>query len=194
MANLAVFGLGYVGTVTAACFASRGHQVIGVDTNRQKLDLLRQGIPPVAEPGLPELVQAAVRNRKLCVTHDVNEAVRRSDVSFISVGTPSRRNGDADLSALESVLEGIGAALRDHDKFHTIVLRSTIPPGTTKRFAIPILEEMSGRAAGSGFEIYFNPEFLREGCSIRDFHAPPTSSSASKRIWRTAPFAKCGRK
>lgn len=173
MANLAVFGLGYVGSVTAACFASRGHQVIGVDTNRQKLDLLRQGIPPVAEPGLPELVQSAVRDRKLCVTHDVNEAVRRSDVSFISVGTPSRRNGDVDLSALESVLEEIGAALRDHDKFHTVVLRSTIPPGTTKRFAIPILEEMSGRSAGQGFEIYFNPEFLREGCSIRDFHAPP---------------------
>jgi GDP-mannose 6-dehydrogenase len=173
MANLAVFGLGYVGSVTAACFASRGHQVIGVDTNRQKLDLLRQGIPPVAEPGLPELVQSAVRSRKLCVTHDVNEAVRRSDVSFISVGTPSRRNGDVDLSALESVLEEIGAALRDNDKFHTVVLRSTIPPGTTKRFAIPILEEMSGRTAGDGFEVYFNPEFLREGCSIRDFHAPP---------------------
>jgi len=173
MANLSVFGLGYVGSVTAACFASRGHQVIGVDTNRQKLDLLRQGIPPVAEPGLPELVESAVRNRKLCVTHDVNEAVRRSDVSFISVGTPSRRNGDVDLSALESVLEEIGAALRDNAKFHTVVLRSTVPPGTTKRFAIPILEEMSGRPAGQGFEIYFNPEFLREGCSIRDFHAPP---------------------
>ncbi len=173
MANLAVFGLGYVGSVTAACFATRGHQVIGVDSNRQKLDLLRQGIAPVAEPGLPELVQTAVRNRKLCVTHDVNEAVRRSDVSFISVGTPSRRNGDVDLSALESVLEEIGAALRDHDKFHTVVLRSTVPPGTSKRFAIPILEEMSGRSAGTGFEVYFNPEFLREGCSIRDFHAPP---------------------
>jgi GDP-mannose 6-dehydrogenase len=173
MANLAVFGLGYVGSVTAACFASHGHQVIGVDTNRQKLDLLRQGIPPVAEPGLPELVQAAIGNRKLCVTHDVNEAVRRSDLSFISVGTPSRRNGDVDLSALESVLEEIGAALRDHDKFHTVVLRSTVPPGTTKRFAVPILEEMSGRSAGTGLEVYFNPEFLREGCSIRDFHAPP---------------------
>jgi len=173
MANLAVFGLGYVGSVTAACFAARGHQVIGVDTNRQKLDLLRQGIPPVAEPGLPELVQTAVRNRKLCVTHDVSEAVRRSDVSFISVGTPSRRNGDVDLSALESVLEEIGAALRGHNKFHTVVLRSTVPPGTTKRFAVPILEEMSGRSAGTGFEVYFNPEFLREGCSIRDFHAPP---------------------
>src|SRR5215475_2576797 len=128
MANLAVFGLGYVGSVTAACFASRGHQVIGVDTNHQKLDLLRQGIPPVAEPGLPELVQSAVRNRRLCVTHDVNEAIRRSDLSFISVGTPPRRNGDVDLSALECVLEQIGVALRDHDKFHTIVLRSTIPP------------------------------------------------------------------
>jgi GDP-mannose 6-dehydrogenase len=173
MASLAVFGLGYVGSVTAACFASRGHQVIGVDTNRQKLDLLRQGIAPVAEPGLPELVEAAIGNRKLCVTHDVNEAVRRSDASFISVGTPSRRNGDVDLAALESVLEEIGAALRDHDKFHTIVIRSTIPPGTTKRFAIPILEEMSGRAAGSGFAVYFNPEFLREGSSIRDFQAPP---------------------
>jgi len=173
MANLAVFGLGYVGSVTAACFASRGHQVIGVDTNHQKLDLLRQGIPPVAEPGLPELVQSAVRNRKLCVTHDVNEAVRRSDFSFISVGTPSRRNGDVDLSALESVLEEIGAALRDHNRFHTVVLRSTVPPGTTRRFAVPILEETSGRTVGDGFEIYFNPEFLREGSSIRDFHAPP---------------------
>ena len=192
MANLAVFGLGYVGSVTAACFASRGHQVIGVDNNHQKLDLLRRGIPPVAEPGLPELVESAVRNRKLCVTHSVEEAVRRSEVSFISVGTPSRRNGDVDLAALESVLEDIGAALREHDRFHTVVLRSTVPPGTTSRFALPILEEMSGRSAGSGFELCFNPEFLREGCSLRDFHSPPYivigsdrrgSGGALRRVW-----------
>lgn len=173
MANLAVFGLGYVGSVTAACFASHGHQVIGVDNNHHKLDMLRQGIPPVAEPGLPELVGMAVRNRRLCVTHDVQEAVRRSDVSFISVGTPPRRNGDVDLSALESVLEDIGTALRGHNKTHAIVLRSTVPPGTTCRFALPILEELSGKSAGTGFELYFNPEFLREGSSIRDFHSPP---------------------
>jgi GDP-mannose 6-dehydrogenase len=173
MANLAVFGLGYVGTVTAACFASRGHHVIGVDTNPDKVEMLRRGEPPVAEPGLPELVREAVRKGKLCVTQVAEEAVQRSDFSLITVGTPSRRNGDVDLTALRSVLEEIGSALRTHEKFHSVVLRSTVPPGTTTSVALPILQTNAQRTAGKEFALYFNPEFLREGTSIRDFYTPP---------------------
>ena len=173
MANLAVFGMGYVGCVTAACFASHGHHVIGVDVNPDKIELLRNGEPTVAEPGLREMVSTSVRKGKLCVTQSVHDAVSRSDISFITVGTPPRRNGDVELDALRSVLAEIGQSLKKHRRFHTVVVRSTVLPGTTASVALPVLRESSELEPGKDFSIYFNPEFLREGCSVRDFHEPP---------------------
>jgi GDP-mannose 6-dehydrogenase len=173
MANLAVFGMGYVGSITAACFASKGHHVIGVDVNPDKIELLRRGEPTVAEPGLRELISSSVRKGKLCVTQSVDDAVSRSDISFVTVGTPSRRNGDVELDALRSVLSEIGHSLRKNRRFHTIVVRSTVLPGTTASVALPLLVESSGLEPGKDFAIYFNPEFLREGSSVRDFHEPP---------------------
>jgi len=173
MANLAVFGMGYVGSITAACFASKGHHVIGVDVNPDKIELLRRGEPTVAEPGLRELVSSSVRKGKLCVTQSVDDAVSRSDISFVTVGTPPRRNGDVELDALRSVLSEIGHSLKKNRRFHTVVVRSTVLPGTTASVALPVLVESSGLEPGKDFAIYFNPEFLREGSSVRDFHEPP---------------------
>lgn len=173
MANLAVFGMGYVGNVTAACFAARGHHVIGVDINPDKIELLRRGEPTVAEPGLRDLVSASVRKGKLCVAQSVDDAISRSDISFVTVGTPSKRNGDGDLSALRSVLSEIGLAMKKNQRFHTVVVRSTVLPGTTVSVALPTLVESSQLEAGKDFALYFNPEFLREGSSVRDFHEPP---------------------
>jgi nucleotide sugar dehydrogenase len=173
MANLAVFGMGYVGSITAACFASKGHHVIGVDVNPDKIELLRRGEPTVAEPGLRDLVSSSVRKGKLCVTHLVDDAVSRCDISFVTVGTPSRRNGDVELDALRSVLREIGQSLKKHRRFHTIVVRSTILPGTTASVVLPTLAESSGLEPQRDFDVYFNPEFLREGSSVRDFHEPP---------------------
>jgi GDP-mannose 6-dehydrogenase len=173
MANLAVFGMGYVGNVTAACFASRGHHVIGVDVNTDKIELLRRGEPTVAEPGLRDLVSASVRKGRLCVAQSVDDAIARSDISFITVGTPSKRNGDVDLSALRAVLAEIGLSIKRHGRFHTVVVRSTVLPGTTASVALPALAGDSGLEPGRDFALYFNPEFLREGCSVRDFHEPP---------------------
>jgi GDP-mannose 6-dehydrogenase len=173
MANLAVFGMGYVGSITAACFASKGHHVIGVDVNPDKIELLRRGEPTVAEPGLRDLVSTSVRKGKLCVTQLVDDAVGRSDISFVAVGTPSRRNGDVELDALRSVLAEIGQSLKRYRRFHTIVVRSTILPGTTTSIVVPTLAESSGLEPQKDFAVYFNPEFLREGSSVRDFHEPP---------------------
>jgi GDP-mannose 6-dehydrogenase len=173
MANLAVFGMGYVGSITAACFAAKGHHVIGVDVNPDKVELLRRGEPPVAEPGLRELVYSSVRKGKLCVTQSIDDAIDRSDLSFITVGTPPRRNGDVELSALRSVLAEIGDSLRRKGRFHTVVIRSTVLPGTTSLVALPVLIKNSGLRPGKDFALFFNPEFLREGSSVRDFHEPP---------------------
>ena len=173
MANLAIFGMGYVGCVTAACFASHGHHVIGVDVNPDKIELLRGGEPTVAEPGLREMVSSSVRKGKLCATQSVDDAVSRSEISFITVGTPPRRNGDVDLDALRSVLAEIGQSLKKHRRFHTVVVRSTVLPGTTASVALPALIESSELEPGKDFAVYFNPEFLREGSSVRDFHEPP---------------------
>jgi GDP-mannose 6-dehydrogenase len=170
--RISVFGLGYVGSVSAACFAARGHEVVGVDSNPSKVKLVARGEPPVQEPGLPELLADTVRRGLLTATEDGELAVRDTDVSLICVGTPSAANGSLDTDALERVLETIGGALRKREGRHTVVIRSTTLPGTCDGLVVPVLERASGLRAGADFGVAVNPEFLREGSSVADFNDP----------------------
>jgi GDP-mannose 6-dehydrogenase len=171
--KISVFGLGYVGCVSAACLAARGHEVIGVDVNPVKVDLINGGTAPVVEEQIGELTEQAVRDGLLRATQDVAEAVKATDVSLICVGTPSAPNGSLSTTYLERVAEEIGAALAGHDRWHTVVFRSTMLPGTCTNLLVPILEKASGRTAGVDFGVAVNPEFLREGTSVKDFFDPP---------------------
>jgi GDP-mannose 6-dehydrogenase len=171
--QVSVFGLGYVGTVSAAAFAADGHDVIGADVNPVKVDAINAGRSPIVEPGLDELLQQAVGQKRLRATTSTREAVRESQLSLICVGTPSRKNGSLDLSYLLRVCEQIGEALRDTPHYHVVVVRSTVLPGTTHDHVIPTLEAVSGKRYGHGFGVAVNPEFLREGTALRDFRQPP---------------------
>ncbi len=171
--KISVFGLGYVGAVSCGCLPELGHEVIGVDTNPSKVRMINEGQSPVVEEGINELIDAAVRAGKLRATDDVEAAVLGSEVSLISVATPSNPNYTPNLSAVDAVIRSIGAAIRKKSGHHTIVLRSTVPPGTTEDRIQPILEESVGRKVGDRLSLVFNPEFLREGSSVKDFHQPP---------------------
>src|SRR5687768_13608748 len=171
--KIAIFGLGYVGSVSAGCLASVGHDVIGVDVEPQKLELLRSGRSPVTEPGLDDLLGAAVEAGRLQVTSDTALAVRQSDLSLVCVGTPSRRNGSLDSTYLERVIEQIGQALAETTEYHVVAVRSTLLPGVLESTLIPLLERASGRRVGIDIGVCVNPEFLREGSAIRDFQNPP---------------------
>jgi GDP-mannose 6-dehydrogenase len=171
--KISIFGLGYVGSVSAACFSDRGHSVIGVDPNPAKVQLMNEGKAPIVEPELGELAAAAVAKKLMCATHGAAEAVAESDVSFVCVGTPSQSNGSLDLTYLGKVCDEIGAALATKAAFHVVVIRSTILPGTMHSFIIPRLEAKSGKVAGKEFGVCNNPEFLREGSAIFDFRNPP---------------------
>jgi GDP-mannose 6-dehydrogenase len=171
--RLSVFGLGYVGAVSAASLAADGHDVVGVDVNGDKVATINSGRSPIVEPGLEDLIAAAVAEGRLRATSKTREAVLESDISLISVGTPSLRNGSLDLSHLERVCEQIGAAIRDKAGYHVVVVRSTVLPGTTHGVVIPALERESGKKYGQGFGVSVNPEFLREGTALRDFRHPP---------------------
>jgi GDP-mannose 6-dehydrogenase len=173
MLSVSVLGLGYVGSVTATCLASRGHNVIGVDVNPTKVDLLNSGRSPMVEAGLAELVADVHKSGRLRATSDINLAIAESDISFVAVATPSQRNGRLELAAVERVCQEIGAALRSKKSFHTIVTRSTVMPGTAETLVIPTLEKASGKKAGVDFAVCSNPEFLREGTAIADFSNPP---------------------
>ena len=168
-----MFGLGYVGAVSCGCLPELGHQVIGVDTNPLKVEMINAGQSPVVEEGINELIEAAVRRGDLRATADLEDAVLNSDVSLISVATPSNPNYSPNLSAVDAVVRSIGLALRKKSSPHVLVLRSTVPPGTTDERILPILLEASGRRIGEGLSLVFNPEFLREGSSVKDFHQPP---------------------
>ena len=172
MKSVSVFGLGYVGAVTAACLAHKGHQVVGVDTNPLKVEMLESGRSPVLEPGLDQLVADAHRAGRLRATTDARAAVHQSEVSFLCVGTPSLRNGRLDLSSVERGCRQVGEALRSKQIFHGIVLRSTVLPGTIKTLAIPTIEAASRKRAGQDFAVCSNPEFTREGCAVDDFLNP----------------------
>jgi GDP-mannose 6-dehydrogenase len=171
--RVSVFGLGYVGSVSAASFAADGHTVIGVDVNADKVASVNAGRSPIVEPGLDELLARAVSEGRLRATTDTADAIADSEVSLLCVGTPSRRNGSLDLTYLERVSEQVGAALRDKSAYHVVVVRSTVLPGTTHEVVIPALERQSGKKYGEGFGVSVNPEFLREGTALKDFRKPP---------------------
>jgi GDP-mannose 6-dehydrogenase len=174
MANVSVFGLGYVGCVSAACLAKEGHSVIGVDVNPTKVELINQGKPTVVEEGIGELVAAMHAAGRLRATLDTVEAVASSSISLVCVGTPSKPNGSLDLQYVKKVSTEIGEALRKKNRGrHVVVVRSTVLPGTTRALVIPAIVAASGLEEGKGFGVAMNPEFLREGTSIRDFYDPP---------------------
>ena len=170
--KIAVFGLGYVGAVSAACLGREGHEVVGVDVNPRKVELVEAGLSPIIETGLDELLADVVRAGRLRATTDGRAAVQDSDVSVICVGTPSNGNGSLHLEYIENVCREIGAALADSSEYHVVVVRSTVLPGTVRERLVPILEEHSGRRAGLDFGVGMNPEFLREGTGIEDYHHP----------------------
>ncbi len=171
--KVSIFGLGYVGTVSAGCLAKDGHEVIGLDPNQTKVDLINQHKTPVIEKDIGDIIKEAVTNNKLRATVDVEDAVNNSDISLICVGTPSQDNGNLDLKYVESVCQEIGKVLRDKDEFHIVVARSTMLPGSMVNTVIPILEKSSGKIAGKDFGVCNNPEFLREGTAVYDFYNPP---------------------
>lgn len=171
--KISLFGLGYVGSVTAACLADRGSHVVGVDVDPAKVGWINAGQSPVVEARLAEIIAKAHAAGLLCGTTDAGGAVERTDVSLICVGTPSKPNGDLDLQYVCRVAEQLGAALAAKTDRHTIVVRSTVLPGTTWGVIRPILESRSGRRAGQDFGLCFNPEFLREGSAVADFQSPP---------------------
>ncbi len=171
--KIAIFGLGYVGTVSAACLAQQGHHVIGVDVNPTKIEIINSGHSPIIEQEIDEIIAQAVAEGRLRATTDAKQGVLDSDLSLICVGTPSNENGSLNLVYVERVCHDIGQALKQKDGFHTVVLRSTVLPGTTETHAIPALEQASGRVVGQDLGVCFNPEFLREGTSVYDFHHPP---------------------
>ncbi|MGE5618681.1 MAG: UDP-glucose dehydrogenase family protein [Sphingomonadaceae bacterium] len=190
--RICVFGLGYVGCVSAACLARDGHTVIGVDVNPQKVELVGSGRSPVLEPGLEKLLGEMVGAGRLVATQDGRAAVRSSDVSVVCVGTPSNDNGSLDLRYVERVCQEIGAALAESSSYHVVVVRSTVLPGTVEEKLIPILQETSGRHAGTDFGVCMNPEFLREGAAIDDYYHPsqivigeltPLSGAVTRRMY-----------
>lgn len=171
--NVTVFGLGYVGSVTAACLAARGHRVVGVDTDAGKVLALNDGRPPVVEPGLDSLVTAAVDSGSLRATDSIGVGLESADLSLVCVGTPSTGNGSTDLIQVRRVVSEIGAALAGSARPHTVVIRSTVPPGTVDDVVIPLLESVSRRKVGTDLQVSMCPEFLREGSSVEDFFSPP---------------------
>jgi GDP-mannose 6-dehydrogenase len=171
--KISVFGLGYVGAVSAACFAKEGHEVIGVDVSRTKVDIINSGNSPIIEAGINELINQMVDENRLRATTDVDEAIENSSVSMVCVGTPSNDNGSLKLDYVERVSQQIGEAISQKSGGHTVVMRSTMLPGTIEKLVKPTLEEYSGKKAGEDFDVCINPEFLREGTSIKDFYAPP---------------------
>jgi len=195
--RVALFGLGYVGSVTAACLAKAGHEVVGVDISAEKVAMVNAATPPVVEPGLAELLAEVVGAGRLRATTSSDEAVAASDMSLICVGTPGRSNGQLEVEAVVRTGERIGAALRQRAEPHVVVLRSTVLPGTTETRLLPALRAAAGEAAT--IPVAVNPEFMREGSSLRDFANPPltlvgcsepSTAAVLQRLYEgvTAPF------
>jgi GDP-mannose 6-dehydrogenase len=171
--RVSVFGLGYVGSVSGACLAQMGHDVIGVDANPMKVAMVNEGRPPVIEAGLSNLFSSVTRKRKFCATVNWQEAIAISDLALVCVGTPSSPNGSLSTHVVERVCEQIGTELAASERYFVVVIRSTVLPGTVERLVIPILEAKSGKTVGRDFGVCMVPEFLREGTSVKDFFDPP---------------------
>jgi GDP-mannose 6-dehydrogenase len=171
--RVSVFGLGYVGAVSCACMADSGHEVIGVDKHAAKVDLINRGASPIVEAGLPEIISNVSAAGRLRATMATTEAVQQSQISLICVGTPSAANGSLKLDFVRKVCEEIGTAIRELNRYHVVVVRSTILPGTMRSVVIPTLEQASGKRADVDFGVCFNPEFLREGTAVNDYYHPP---------------------
>jgi len=171
--KISIMGLGYVGSVSAACLTRNGHRVIGVDTNKTKIDLINGGLSPIIEKDVGEIIRASVNAGLLSATNNAMDAVLETELSLICVGTPSMLNGNLDLTYVRRVCEEIGQAIRDKKTFHTVVIRSTMLPGSMQDVVIPTLEEFSEKTSGKDFGVCINPEFLREGTAVYDFYHPP---------------------
>lgn len=171
--KISIFGLGYVGAVSAGCLAKDGHTVVGVDPYQPKVELINAGRTPVIEQDIGGIIERAVADGLLSATRNVQQAVRETDISLICVGTPSQANGSLDLKYVRKVCEEIGAALRDKPDYHVVVARSTMLPGSMRSLVIPVLEETSGKRAGLDFGVCNNPEFLRESTAVHDYYHPP---------------------
>jgi len=171
--RISIFGLGYVGAVSAGCLANEGHTIVGVDPVQTKVDIINRGQSPIIEAEIGDIIAANVRAGLLHATTSVADAILDTDLSFVCVGTPSQANGNLDFRYIRRVCEEIGQALKAKSTRHTVVIRSTILPGTMRNIVIPILEENSGKKAGADFGVCNNPEFLREGSAVKDFHQPP---------------------
>jgi GDP-mannose 6-dehydrogenase len=171
--KISVFGLGYVGSVSAGCLAALGHEVIGVDVNPIKVDMINAGQSPVIEAGLDALIAEGIQAGQIEAVTRASEAIAASEISLVCVGTPSADNGNLNLTFVERVCQEIGQALARKNGYHVVVVRSTMLPGSTEEWVIPTLERSSGRQAGQDFGVSFNPEFLREGTAVHDFYHPP---------------------
>ena len=194
--SISVFGLGYVGTVTAACLAHKGHNVIGVDLSSSKVEAMQSGRSPIVEPNVSDLISQSHAAKHLHATSDSAYAVLNSDISFLCVGTPSLRNGKLDLGHIEPVCRDIGQVLKKKNGFHLVVLRSTVLPGTAETIVVPALEKSSGKKLGDDFGVCVNPEFMREGTAVADFLEPamtvigaadPKHSGILREVYQWAP-------
>jgi GDP-mannose 6-dehydrogenase len=185
---LSVIGLGYVGAVSIACFASLGFVVVGVDMSENKVRDIASGRTPIVEKDLGELLADGVARGKISATTDLRAAVRATSVTLLSVGTPTGADGQADLTQVKAACRAIGEAIARKDAFHVVILRCSVPPGTTSAVVIPALEAASGKTVGEGFGVAFVPEFMREGLAVADFHAPPKTviGATDKRALATA--------
>jgi GDP-mannose 6-dehydrogenase len=171
--KISIFGLGYVGAVSAGCLANEGHDVTGVDPVQTKIELINNGRSPIIEAEIDEIIASNVRAGRLRATHNQTQAVHETELSFVCVGTPSQPNGNLDLRYIRRICEQIGQALKDKATRHTVAIRSTVLPGTMHTIVIPVLEEFSAKKAGVDFGLCHNPEFLREGSAVKDFNSPP---------------------
>jgi UDPglucose 6-dehydrogenase len=170
--RISIIGSGYVGLVTGTCFAELGNHVILVDMIRDKVEKINRGIAPIYEEKLDRLLQKNLGNGRLHATMDLKKAVLETDTTFISVGTPSRKDGSIDLVYIKKAAEDVGKALKDKGEYHVVVVKSTVVPGTTEDTVVPLLEKNSGKKAGRDFGVVMNPEFLREGLAVNDFMKP----------------------
>jgi GDP-mannose 6-dehydrogenase len=172
MARISVFGIGYVGAVSAACLADDGNIVVAVDNLQAKADCINGGKSPIIEAGLDEIIEKSVANGSLRATTDIADAMANTDMSFICVGTPSAPDGSLGTGYIETVCKEIGIALAKKKAFHSVIIRSTIVPGTMEALCIPVLEAASGMKAGVDFGVGYYPEFLRESTAIKDYYDP----------------------